>query len=148
MTGGEIGLALLAYLQTAESYHINTRITTSDLEKQVRAQWLFQCSVFLNTNDSQMITMQNGRSQLNVLLTTGPPILEVLNQGSGSTATRNFMSWNKAYSIFPVPTFRPYKGYLVDPCQAPTGNSIYRLGWRVQDVLWLEERRQDRSLDE
>ena len=98
------------------------------------------------TNYLQMVTMQNSRSQLNVLLTTGPPILEVLNQGSGSTVTRNFMSWNKAYSIFPVPTFRLYKGYLVDPCETPIGNAVYRLGWRLQDVQWPEETKQDKSL--
>lgn len=102
--------------------------------------------IYLTPMVFQMITMQNSRSQLNVLLTTGPPILEILNQGSGSTVTRNFMSWNKAYSIFPVPTFHHYKGYLVDPCETPIGNTIYQLGWRLQDIQWPEEMKQDRSL--
>lgn len=49
-TGGENAIALLAYLETTESYHINTRYTTPDLKREVSAQGFFNALHLFNTN--------------------------------------------------------------------------------------------------
>ena len=54
----------------------------------------------------------------------------------------NIISWNKAISIFPLPSFIHHKTYLL---QAINDSSVGPLtkysnrGWRTQPVLWPEE---------
>ena len=53
------------------------------------------------------------------------------------------MTWNKAYSIFPLPTFCQLKGYLLtelDDYHAGLVAKYSRRGWKIQDIMWPEER--------
>ena len=90
--------------------------------------------------------------------TTGPSVtkvrlvvdsrtpVETILENFCSTIIVNFMSWNKAYSVFPLSTFVQYKGYqlgvnghfssyLQEYLAYPLG------GWNMQGVVCLEEKR-------
>ena len=72
--------------------------------------------------------------------------MEDILQYSCSTVVVNFMSWNKAYSVFPLSTFVQYKG-----CELGARGRLssflkeyfgYPLrGWDMQELMRLEEKR-------
>ena len=54
------------------------------------------------------------------------------------------MSWNKAYSVFALPTFILKMCYLLQPWNehaASSANCLSRKGLNVQSVLWPEDKR-------
>ena len=89
--------------------------------------------------------------------TTGPSITKVrlfvdartpvktILENFCSTIMMNFMSWDKAYSVFPLSTFVQYKGYQLGvngSFSAYLKRLAYPLGrWNMQKVMRLGEKR-------
>lgn len=74
-------------------------------------------------------------------------ILEI----SSSTAVVNILSWNKAYSVFPLPTFIQHKSYLLhdlDKSARQSARKYSQRGWDVQGVMWPEEKRRNHPIRE
>lgn len=86
-----------------------------------------------------------------VLHTTScSPAQSVLLEGD-TTAEINILSWNKAYSVFPLPTFIQHKCYLLHDWDTFTDLSaryISQRGWSVQGVMWPEEKRRNHPVRE
>jgi hypothetical protein len=72
------------------------------------------------------------------MATLNPPIVEIINTAI-TTAGVAIISWNKAYSIFPIPTVALHKFYPLKPLNDDFG-SVLRLrakrGWTTRDMLW------------
>ncbi|RGP70021.1 hypothetical protein FSPOR_4312 [Fusarium sporotrichioides] len=70
--------------------------------------------------------------------TRDPPIIDIINEAT-TTAGLNFISWNKAYCLLPVPTIRFHKFYTLKPFDNTIGQSLRqraKLGWTTRDLLW------------
>lgn len=83
-------------------------------------------------------------------ITNCPPVQQILWDAE-TTVGVNILSWNKAYSVFPLPTFIQHKCYLLqtfdEVCQEEARYRS-RLGWKVQGVMWPEERRRNHPIRE
>ena len=69
--------------------------------------------------------------------------------GAYFTAEVNVISWNKAYSVFPLPTFILKTCYLLSPWIKGTANSaqvLSRRGLNVQGVMWPEDNRRNHPI--
>lgn len=68
--------------------------------------------------------------------------MEQILTGFYSTHIVNFISWNKAYAIFPVPTYFEQKGYLLRPLDEHLGQHLAKYSkrsYKFQDVVWEGE---------
>ena len=77
--------------------------------------------------------------------------VETILENFCSTITVNLMSWNKAYSVFPLPTFVQYKGYQLGVNGSFPGflreRLAYPLGrWKMQEIMCLGEKRVNHPL--
>ncbi|EEU43387.1 uncharacterized protein NECHADRAFT_27878, partial [Fusarium vanettenii 77-13-4] len=73
--------------------------------------------------------------------TIGPPIINLINEAS-TTASLNMISWNKAYSLLPIPTIVRHKFYPLTPFNSALGQTLRRhakLGWTTRDMLWPDQ---------
>jgi len=78
--------------------------------------------------------------KLRVTSTSGPPVQAVLSS-SYTTATVNFITWNKAYSIFPRQTLVDHKFFPLRPLDNDFGSVLREhsdQGWTTRDILWPE----------
>ena len=69
------------------------------------------------------------------------PLICIL-AGFYSTLVVSFFSWEKAYSIFPRPTFIERRAYMlkeINERHAPLIAKYSRRGWKFQDVVWSGE---------
>jgi hypothetical protein len=81
-------------------------------------------------------------TKIQVISTENLPVQAVL-RGFYTSAIVNFLTWNKAYSLFPLPTFVYHKTYLfkgLDEYHAGLMGKYGRRGWLVQPTLWEEEK--------
>ena len=68
--------------------------------------------------------------------------LQYMFENAFTTSLVNIISWNKAYSIFPLPTHLQHKTYLLTGINDDVGAVLSeqsQRGWDVQDVLWQDE---------
>lgn len=68
--------------------------------------------------------------------------MQVILRNFHSTAVVNFFTWNKAYAIFPLPTFVHHKAYLLKPLDNYLSTLLEkysRRGWRFQEAMWPED---------
>ena len=82
---------------------------------------------------------------------TNCPPAQIILQTADTTAEVNIIGWNKAYSVFPLPTFIQHKSYMLQYCDAYAGKSVQKLcrnGWNVQGVMWPEEKRSNHPIRE
>lgn len=94
-------------------------------------------------NNEEERTTEPSSTKIQLVVTQGMPVESIL-KGFCSTMFVNFMSWNRAYSVFPLSTFIQYKGYqLGGPfSRSPSLLNEYSLrGWNMQKLMWLEEKR-------
>lgn len=80
--------------------------------------------------------------------THSPPILDIL-KGFYTTLVVNIISWNKAYAIFPQPSFLYHKTYLLTPMTDWYGGMLAKYdkrGWRSQGILWPEDKASHASI--
>ncbi|KAL4731222.1 hypothetical protein ACLX1H_000184 [Fusarium chlamydosporum] len=70
--------------------------------------------------------------------TREPPIIEIINKAA-TTADLNFISWNKVYSLLPIPTVVHHKFYPLKPFDTSLGQALRqraKWGWTTRDLLW------------
>ncbi len=94
-------------------------------------------------NNEEERTTEPSSTKIQLVVTEGMPVESIL-KGFCSTMFVNFMSWNRAYSVFPLSTFIQYKGYqLGGPfSRSPSLLNEHSLrGWDMQKLMWLEEKR-------
>lgn len=75
------------------------------------------------------------------------PVQSLLEHGA-STAIVNFVTWNKAYSIFPLCTCIHRKSYVLQ-CRHTSSTTmpwLSRHGWKIQEVMWPEEQRSNHPI--
>ncbi|KAI8665149.1 hypothetical protein LRP88_12814 [Fusarium phalaenopsidis] len=73
--------------------------------------------------------------------TTGPPIINLINEAY-TTAGLNVISWNKAYSLLPIPTIVRHKFYPIKPFDNALGQTLRqraKWGWTTRDMLWPDQ---------
>ncbi|QDS77712.1 hypothetical protein FKW77_004048 [Venturia effusa] len=83
--------------------------------------------------------------KVQVISTSSIPIKSIIC-GFYTTALLNFITWNKAYSIFPVPTFRHYKTYplvRIDEYHETLFTKMHNRGWKTQP-LRIDKKTDDR----
>ncbi|KAH7232516.1 hypothetical protein B0J15DRAFT_505391 [Fusarium solani] len=76
--------------------------------------------------------------KLRITRTSGPPIHAILTS-SYTTACVNFLTWNKAYSIFPLQTFINHQFYPLRSLDDDFGSKLNELasqGWTTRDIVW------------
>lgn len=83
--------------------------------------------------------------QLKIGITRVAPVVAIINSERRSTICLNFISWNKAYAIFPKSSFISHKGFLTHVLNGILNDDYSRYGWRIQDVQWPEDERRDKS---
>lgn len=94
--------------------------------------------------------MANHKVVIHLSVTRLTPVQSILSDNV-TTMEVNFLSWNKAYSLFPLPTFIQYKSYLLrqwDDVTRLAAQSDSRNGWKVQGVLWPEEKHRNQPIRE
>ncbi len=80
-------------------------------------------------------------TKVQVITTRNVPIQGILRDFYTS-AVVNFLTWNKAYSLFPLPTFIQYRTVLfkgLDPYYANMIRKYRRRGWTVVPKLYNED---------
>lgn len=92
----------------------------------------------------------NGAHELRaqIIITSDLPLRAILCNFH-STVVVNFFAWNKAYAIFPLPTFVHHKGYLLKPLDnylSALLEKYSRRGWRIQGGMWPEESRSNHPI--
>ena len=86
-------------------------------------------------------------SKLNILLhTTNCPPAHFILRCCEFTLEVNILSWNKAYSVFPMPAFIQRNSYLLKEWGKIAGVREWlrftcQTGWNVKGVMWPEEQR-------
>lgn len=87
---------------------------------------------------------ENSRGRyISVMSAAYPPVVEILNK-SLTTAGANFISWNKAYSLFPIPTIKLHKLYPLKQLDNTFGRLLRRYatrGWTTRDICWPDQTR-------
>ncbi|KAL8851878.1 MAG: hypothetical protein Q9221_003201 [Calogaya cf. arnoldii] len=80
-------------------------------------------------------------TRVQIITTQGPPIATIL-RSFYTTVVVNIISWNKAYSVFPLITLIQYRGYLLkylDEVRKLFVTKYSQRGWRIQEILWPED---------
>ncbi|RTE68648.1 hypothetical protein BHE90_016973 [Fusarium euwallaceae] len=76
--------------------------------------------------------------KLRITRTSGSPIHAILTS-SYTTACVNFLTWNKAYSIFPQQTLINHQFYPLRSLDDDFGSKLNELasqGWTTRDIMW------------
>ncbi|MCJ1402670.1 hypothetical protein MMC11_005890 [Xylographa trunciseda] len=90
---------------------------------------------------TRLSNLDGSSCKIQVVRTEFIPVQAIL-RGFYTSAVINFISWNKAYSMFPSPTFIDHKTYLTRKPDDYLGGLLAKYserGWRSQEVLWPEE---------
>ena len=77
--------------------------------------------------------------------------IQVILRSFYSTAVVNIFTWNKAYAIFPLPTFVHHKGYLLKPLDNYLSGPLEkysRRGWRFQETMWPEDKSSNQPIQD
>ena len=81
---------------------------------------------------------------IQIVITKGLPLQAIL-RSYYTTILVNIITWNKAYSAYPLPTFIKHKGYLLHTVNGHLARQLDKYttrGWRFQGVAWPEEKEQ------
>ena len=127
----------------------------SESESEVRFHAAVFVRVFVLTHvllQRRMFTRDTDvKSAIRLHITYESPVCTVVREAY-FTAEVNIISWNKAYSIFALPTFILKTFYLLqvwDERTERTANAaqvLSRKGLRVQSVLWPEDKRRNHPI--
>ncbi|KAM5526615.1 hypothetical protein FOXYSP1_21015 [Fusarium oxysporum f. sp. phaseoli] len=91
-------------------------------------------------DSEQKIFRRDNTPDLYIVIMAMPDslIVEIINKAL-MTAGLNVISWNKAYSLLPVPTVVFHKFYPLKPFDNALGKSLReraKWGWTTRDMLW------------
>ncbi|MCJ1469260.1 hypothetical protein MMC07_007893 [Pseudocyphellaria aurata] len=136
---GESAEAFAKYLTESEGYKLNSRKGGE-----------YGQTDFRETRDYTKWSEMNGAHELRaqIIITWDLPLQTILCNFH-STLVMNFFTWNKAYAIFPLPTFVHHKGYLLKPLENYLSTLLEkysRRGWRIQGQMWPEESRSNHPI--
>ena len=114
---------------------------------------LFLCTAAFLTISGQVVTLTKRRhdsteAQIQLVWTPQQPILAIL-EGFYMTLVVNVISWNKAYALFPEPSFVHHKSYLLKDMHDYIGKLLAKYderGWKCHDILWPEDEASNRSM--
>ena len=87
-------------------------------------------------------------AQIQIIHTQGTPVLTIL-KNFYTTLVVNIISWNKAYAVFPQPSFLYHKTYLLIGVTDYFGKLLSKYGkrgWTVQGHLWPEDEESHKSM--
>lgn len=87
-------------------------------------------------------------AQIQIIGTDEQPIFAIL-KGFYTTLVVNVISWNKAYALFPQPSFLYHKTYLLKSINEYFGKLLMKYekrGWKSQDTVWPEDKASHRSI--
>lgn len=93
---------------------------------------------------------KNTFTEVQVIATPDIPIRAIL-EGFYTTVVVNVISWNKAYSVYPLTTFNQYRGYLLKELDEYTSSFVSKYtqrGWKIQELMWPEDRRINHPIQE
>lgn len=79
--------------------------------------------------------------KIKIIETRYVPLVTIL-ESLHATALVNIISWNKAYAVFPQPTFLQYKAYMLKFATdeyGPLLGDLSSKGWKTQPTIWKEE---------
>ena len=123
------------------------------LSGKVRVHGMVSVRVSTLTHDTllqlRMFTRDSdGKVAIRLWSTYYQPIIFVVTH-SYFTAEVNVVSWNKAYSVFPLPTFILKTCYLLkswNECTVNSAQVLSRRGLNVQGVMWPEDNRRNHPI--
>ncbi|KAF5234945.1 hypothetical protein FAUST_7376 [Fusarium austroamericanum] len=78
---------------------------------------------------------------VSVRIKLSSPIFEIINNADTS-ADLMFVSWNKVYCLFPLPTIKRHKFFFVRPADGIRGDTpreYKAAGWTTRDFVWPDE---------
>ncbi|MCJ1431534.1 hypothetical protein MMC27_000887 [Xylographa pallens] len=155
--GGAGAEAFGKYLIETEDYELQAAKEQEDYENDpMKAELLKVASIFLtpfrpclgySLYHKQVETylrsdsLNSNVSKIQLVHTRSTPA-QVILRGFYTTVVVNIISWNKAISIFPLPSFIRYKTYLLKAIDDGTVGPLTKYsnrGWRTQPILWPEE---------
>ncbi|KAL8850395.1 MAG: hypothetical protein Q9221_004627 [Calogaya cf. arnoldii] len=86
---------------------------------------------------------QDHFTEIQVITAAEVPIHAILNSFY-TTVVVNIISWNKAYSVYPMTTFIQKRGYLLQPLDDYSTSLVIKYtnrGWKIQETMWPEDER-------
>ncbi|KAL8823699.1 MAG: hypothetical protein Q9191_005627 [Dirinaria sp. TL-2023a] len=81
-------------------------------------------------------------AKVQLIQTKHQPLLEIL-RGFYTTLVVNVITWNKAYALFPQPSFVHHKAYMLKPINDYFGKLVAKYdmrGWTSQGIVWPEDK--------
>ena len=96
-----------------------------------------------------LVRTRNGtEAQVQIIHTKKPPVFTIL-ENFYTTLVVNVISWNKAYAVFPQPSFLYHRTYLLTDMTEYLGTLLSKYGergWTTQDILWPEDEASHKSM--
>lgn len=111
------------------------------------AVWSLQICTYARPSFS---SQQNRSTEVYVIATSDIPIHAILNTFF-TTLVVNIITWNKAYSIFPLTTFIQKRGYLLRSPDADFASLMVNYtqrGWTIQQSMRPEDPRANQPIRE
>ncbi|KAL8683009.1 MAG: hypothetical protein Q9186_001004 [Xanthomendoza sp. 1 TL-2023] len=142
---GEQCQKLCEYLAETEEY-----CQTKEMVALVDQAYLADSLVMVLENVQAVHGRENHISHIHVIATWLSPVHALL-QASCTTVAVNFLTWNAAYSVFPLTTFLQYRGYMLRPLNQHFASLVKkhtRRGWKIQPTMWPEDERFNHSIQE
>ena len=104
------------------------------------------CEQLLTVNTTQIRTLimqrpDSTEAKVQLIQTQYEPLLEIL-KGFYTTLVVNVITWNKAYALFPQPSFIHHKTYMLKPISDYFGKLVAKYdkrGWTSQALVWPED---------
>ncbi|KAL8784342.1 MAG: hypothetical protein Q9195_009087 [Heterodermia aff. obscurata] len=129
------------YLCEREGYRFD-HLSERGSEVYSNMSKLFEVRTLVRTRDDST------KAQIQIIHTVDTPLLTIL-KSFYTTVVVNIISWNKAYSVFPQPSFLYHKTFLLRRMTDYFGNLLSKYGkrgWMVQGTLWPEEEASNKSM--
>lgn len=83
----------------------------------------------------------SSEAKIQIVQTKKQPLLDIIS-GFYTTLVVNVLSWNKAYALYPQPSFLYHSTYLLRGMSDCYGKLLAKYderGWPSHDVLWPED---------
>ncbi|KAM3498599.1 hypothetical protein MY10362_008089 [Beauveria mimosiformis] len=132
---GDKAQSLIDYLCTSEFYAIRAESTQTPPPSGMTVAQIERITTLCRKSELELL-----ESTIRVRRTPTFPIHALL-QNCCTTAELNFITWNKAYSLFPAATLARRKTYPLRPMDDDFGALLAELahqGWTTRNMAWLE----------
>ena len=141
------------YLREDEKYQLQSTVNKTSAKSVYMMYWLKEVCEFWKISRQRKLTSSQIRtyyrptsidpqqSKIQIIVTEEMPILAILT-GFYMTAVMNFISWNKAYAMFPRETLLENKTYMLKPLDdyfESLSCKYSRQGWIMEEVMRSED---------